>query len=81
MAQATRTYAGLDIGTTKISCIVADQDASGELRIVGIGNAPSEGLRRGAVVDLEKTFNAQGLAKDVLGFVEIAGKQRWLEWT
>ena len=55
MAQATRTYAGLDIGTTKISCIVADQDASGELRIVGIGNAPSEGLRRGAVVDLEKT--------------------------
>jgi cell division protein FtsA len=55
MAQASRTYAGLDIGTTKISCIIADQSASGELRIVGIGNAPSEGLRRGAVVDLEKT--------------------------
>jgi cell division protein FtsA len=55
MAQATRTYAGLDIGTTKISCIIAEQTAGGELRIVGIGNAPSEGLRRGAVVDLEKT--------------------------
>src|SRR5882672_7378402 len=27
----------------------------GELRIVGVGNAPSEGLRRGVVVDLEKT--------------------------
>ena len=55
MAQATRTFAGLDIGTTKISCIIAEQTAAGELRIVGIGNAPSEGLRRGAVVDLEKT--------------------------
>jgi cell division protein FtsA len=55
MAQGTRTFAGLDIGTTKISCILADQDHSGVLRIVGIGNAPSEGLRRGAVVDLEKT--------------------------
>ena len=55
MAHATRTFAGLDIGTTKISCIIADMNAAGELRIVGIGNAPSEGLRRGAVVDLEKT--------------------------
>ena len=55
MAQATRTFTGLDIGTTKISCIIADQSATGELRIICIGNAPSEGLRRGAVVDLEKT--------------------------
>src|SRR6516162_4218380 len=55
MAQGSRTFAGLDIGTTKISCIIADQSSTGELRIVGVGNAPSEGLRRGAVVDLEKT--------------------------
>lgn len=55
MAQATRTFVGLDIGTTKISCIIADQSSSGELRVIGVGNAPSEGLRRGVVVDLEKT--------------------------
>ena len=55
MATGGRTFAGLDIGTTKISCIIADQGPNGELRIVGVGNAPSEGLRRGAVVDLEKT--------------------------
>jgi cell division protein FtsA len=55
MAPAARIFAGLDIGTTKISCIIADQSPTGELRIVGVGNAPSEGLRRGAVVDLEKT--------------------------
>ena len=55
MAQATRTYVGLDIGTTKISCIIAEKKAPGELNIVGVGNAPSEGLRRGVVVDLAKT--------------------------
>jgi cell division protein FtsA len=55
MGQSTRTYVGLDIGTTKISCIVADQNGSDEVRVMGVGNAPSEGLRRGVVVDLEKT--------------------------
>ena len=40
MAQAGRTFAGLDIGTTKISCIIADQNAAGGLRVVGLGNAP-----------------------------------------
>src|SRR5512140_1648038 len=55
MGQAVRTYVGLDIGTTKISCIIADMNGTGEPRVVGVGNAPSEGLRRGVVVDLEKT--------------------------
>jgi cell division protein FtsA len=57
MGQAARMYVGLDIGTTKISCIIADTggNGTGELRVVGVGTAPSEGLRRGVVVDLEKT--------------------------
>lgn len=62
MAQATRTFVGLDIGTTKINCIVADQGPAGELRVVGVGNAPSEGLRRGVVVDLDKTVTSIGRA-------------------
>jgi cell division protein FtsA len=41
-----RTYTGLDIGTTKITAVVAEPDESGEtIRIVGIGTAPSDGLR------------------------------------
>lgn len=64
MAQATRTFVGLDIGTTKISCIIAEQKAAGEMTIVGIGNAPSEGLRRGVVVDLEKTVGSIQRAVD-----------------
>lgn len=58
MGSATRHHVGLDIGTTKISCIIADTNGNGEPRVVGIGNAPSEGLRRGVVVDLERTVGS-----------------------
>ena len=64
MGQAGRTFVGLDIGTTKISCIVADQNGGDEPRVVGVGNAPSEGLRRGVVVDLEKTVQSIQRAVD-----------------
>jgi pyrroloquinoline quinone biosynthesis protein D len=32
------------------------------------------------VGELETAFNASGLAPEVVSFVEIAGKQRWLTW-
>ena len=32
------------------------------------------------VADIEGAFDAQGLEKDVLGFIEVAAKQRWLTW-
>ncbi|WP_298235759.1 pyrroloquinoline quinone biosynthesis peptide chaperone PqqD [uncultured Azohydromonas sp.] len=32
------------------------------------------------VEELEQAFGMQGLEKDVVAFMEIAGKQRWLEW-
>ncbi len=49
-------YAGLDIGTTKITAIVAEPEEDGEgIRIVGVGTAPSDGLKRGVVVNLERT--------------------------
>ena len=32
------------------------------------------------VDDLEKAFSTQGLERDVLAFVEMAAKQRWLAW-
>lgn len=53
-----RTYVGLDIGTTKIAVVVAQPDDTGVLKIVGVGHAPSEGIRRGVVVHLEKTVSA-----------------------
>ncbi len=33
------------------------------------------------IADLEQAFTATGLERDVLGFVEVAGRQRWLEWS
>src|SRR3989441_3383927 len=44
----------LDIGTTKICCVVGEPTERG-LNIIGVGEAPSEGLRRGVVVNMEKT--------------------------
>ncbi len=49
---------GLDIGTTKIACIIAEQDTTGELKIVGVGVSPSDGLRKGVVVNIDKTVRS-----------------------
>lgn len=48
--------AGLDIGTTKTCCVLAEVDFDLEsVDIIGVGLAPSNGLRRGVVVDLDAT--------------------------
>lgn len=53
---------GLDIGTTKIGCIIAELDSDHNVKIVGVGTSRSEGLRRGVVVNLEKTVVSIGRA-------------------
>ncbi|MFH1009147.1 MAG: cell division protein FtsA [Candidatus Latescibacterota bacterium] len=50
--------AGLDIGTTKISAIIALVSEGQEPRIIGVGTSPSEGLRRGVVINIEKTVRS-----------------------
>ena len=49
---------GLDIGTTKICCVVGEPNDEGGIDIVGIGSHPSQGMRRGAVVNIESTVAA-----------------------
>lgn len=49
--------AGLDIGSSKVRVIVVEIDEN-DCKIIGIGTAPSEGLRRGVIVNLEKTVEA-----------------------
>jgi cell division protein FtsA len=49
--------AGLDIGTTK-TCTVVAQSTSDGLEIIGVGEAPCAGLRRGVVTDLEETIRS-----------------------
>ena len=51
---------GLDIGSTKVCCVIAtpSEAGDGELVISGVGEVPSEGLRKGVIVNLEKTVRA-----------------------
>ena len=49
---------GLDIGTTKVSVVVGEFDLNGEVEIIGVGNHPSHGLKRGVVVNIEKTVDS-----------------------
>ena len=48
---------GLDIGTTKICCVVGET-SGGEVNIIGIGTHPSIGLRKGVVVNIESTVES-----------------------
>lgn len=67
-------FAALDIGSTKISCLIAEvvppkhRNSDGELRngmrILGVGHQLSRGVRAGAIVDVEEAERAIRLAVD-----------------
>src|SRR5256885_14890777 len=48
---------GLDIGTTKICCIVGEVTPDG-IDVIGIGTHPSRGLRKGVVINIEATVSS-----------------------
>ncbi len=53
----------LDIGTTKITALIGEVDENQQVKIIGFGMAPSEGLRRGVVVNLDKTVQSINRAR------------------
>ncbi|GAB2024749.1 cell division protein FtsA [Lactovum odontotermitis] len=63
-------YTGIDIGTNTIKVLVAEY-VSGEMNIIGNGNAKSDGLSKGIIVDIEKT--AMSIRKAVNAAQEKAG--------
>ncbi len=50
--------AGLDIGTTRISQVIARVNDEGEIDIIGVGEEPCQGLRRGVIVDIDEVASA-----------------------
>lgn len=48
----------LDIGTSKVVCLVGEVSGDGVLEIVGVGSQPSNGMKRGVVVNIESTVNS-----------------------
>jgi cell division protein FtsA len=54
---------GVDLGTTKIAAIIAEVEGE-DLKIVGVGSTPSNGLKRGVIVNLEKAIESIEKAVD-----------------
>ncbi|MFD1455943.1 cell division protein FtsA [Levilactobacillus lanxiensis] len=50
-------YVGLDIGTTSIKVIVAE-NVKGQMNVIGVGNERSNGVSRGVIVDIDKAAEA-----------------------
>ncbi len=50
--------AGLDIGTTKIACIVGRRNEQGKLEIMGMGKSKSDGVSRGVVTNIQRTVDS-----------------------
>lgn len=53
-----RTIVGIDVGSSKVCTLVGEIRADGELRIIGVGIAPSRGIRKGVVVNVGEATEA-----------------------
>ncbi|MGZ8981629.1 MAG: cell division protein FtsA, partial [Burkholderiaceae bacterium] len=49
---------GLDIGTSKVVVAVAEVLPEGRFQVIGLGQADSQGLRKGVVVNIESTVQS-----------------------
>src|SRR5919198_3288419 len=58
MAKRTQHTIGLDIGTSKVTCIIGEPSDGGLLDIVGIGEAEARGLRKGVIVNPDAAVEA-----------------------
>ena len=62
MKSKPKHIAGLDIGTSSVRVAIAEQGVSGDLTLLGLGEVPSRGLRKGVVINIEATVAAIGEA-------------------
>lgn len=58
MSKKNNYIVGLDIGTTKICCIIGETKDNEKIDIIGIGQYPSRGLRKGVVVNIDSTVES-----------------------
>jgi len=60
--ESSEIVVGLDIGTTKIACLVGRKNEHGKIEILGIGKSESVGVTRGVVSNIEKTVQSIKIA-------------------
>ncbi len=70
---------GIDIGTSKVVAIVGEVTNANNLNIVGIGSHPSQGLKRGVVINIDSTV--QSIQKAVEDAEVMAGCQIYSAYT
>ena len=58
MTEQKRIITGIDIGTTKIAVVIAEWSNKHEMKIMGIGKSPSNGLKGGVVVNISETVDS-----------------------
>src|SRR4029079_14315831 len=58
MAKRLNHTVGLDIGTSKVTCVVAAPGEEGLLASVGMGESEARGLRKGVIVNPEAAVEA-----------------------
>jgi len=51
-------YVGLDIGTTKVACVIVRKNSDNTLDILGVGKSKSSGIRKGVVINIDSTVNS-----------------------
>ena len=73
-----RIIVGLDIGTTKICTVIGEVASDGVLDIIGEGTVPSDGLRKGVVVNLERTIAS--VRQSVAAAERVAGVEVHEAW-
>ncbi len=56
--QATEYLVSLDVGTSKVTALIGEVSQSGAVRVIGLGNAPTRGLKKGVVVNIENTVES-----------------------
>ncbi len=49
---------GLDLGTTKVTTIIAEVDENGVAHVVGVGTCSAQGMQRGVVINIDRTIEA-----------------------
>lgn len=66
-----RVFAGIDVGSSKITTIIGSPSSEGDINIIGVSTVSSRGLRKSQVVDIEEAIAA--ISESLEGAERMAG--------
>ena len=49
---------GLDVGTSKVVCVIGEVQPGSQIQVIGVGEQPSRGLKRGVVINIDATVQS-----------------------